>query len=69
MKQGARSWWLKEQQQQLYPYLLRIALDVLLIPAMSAALEQLFSLANITILDCCNQIYGKTTEAIKCLKS
>ena len=36
---------------------------------MSTALERLFSLANITILDRRNQIYSKTTEAIKCLKS
>ena len=36
---------------------------------MSTALERLFSLANITISDRRNRIYGKTTEAIECLKS
>ena len=46
-----------------------MALDVLLIPAMLAAPERLFSSANITISDRRNQIHGETTEAIKCLKS
>ena len=46
-----------------------MALDILSIPAMSAALERLFSLANITISDRRNRIHGETTEAIECLKS
>lgn len=46
-----------------------MALDVLSIPAMSAAPERLFSSANITISDRRNQIHGETTEAIECLKS
>ena len=46
-----------------------MALDILSIPAMSAAPERLFSSANITISDRRNRIHGKTTEAIKCLKS
>ena len=69
IKQGACSWWLEERQQRLYPNLSRMALDMLTIPAMSAAPERLFSSANITISDRRNRLYGDTTEAIECLKS
>jgi hypothetical protein len=69
IKQGACSWWLEERQQQLYPNLSKMALDILTIPAMSAAPERLFSLANITISDRCNRLHSDTTEAIECLKS
>jgi hypothetical protein len=63
------SWWLEERQQRLYPNLSRMALDILTIPAMSAAPERLFSSANITISDRRNRLHGDTTEAIECLKS
>jgi hAT family C-terminal dimerisation region len=46
-----------------------MALDMLTIPAMSAAPERLFSSANITISDRRNRLHGDTTEAIECLKS
>ena len=46
-----------------------MALDILTIPAMSAAPERLFSSANITISDRRNRLHGDTTEAIECLKS
>jgi hypothetical protein len=69
IKQGACSWWLEERQQRLYPNLSRMALDILTIPAMSAAPERLFSSANITISDRRNRLHGDTTEAIECLKS
>jgi hypothetical protein len=64
IKQGACSWWLEERQQRLYPNLSKMALDILTIPAMSAAPERLFSSANTTISDCCNRLHGDTTEAI-----
>ena len=66
---GACSWWLEERQQRLYPNLSKMALDILTIPAMSAAPERLFSSANITISDRRNRLHGDTTEAIECLKS
>ena len=46
-----------------------MALDILTIPAMSAAPERLFSSANITISDRRNGLHSDTTEAIECLKS
>jgi len=46
-----------------------MALDILTIPAMSAAPERLFSSANITISDRRNRFYSNTTEAIECLKT
>ena len=46
-----------------------MALDILTIPAMSAAPERLFSSANITISDRRNRLHSDTTEAIECLKS
>jgi hypothetical protein len=69
IKQGAYSWWLEARQQRLYPNLAKMALDILTIPAMSAAPERLFSSANITISDRRNRLHGDTTEAIECLKS
>jgi hypothetical protein len=69
IKQGACSWWLEERQRRLYPNLSKMALDILTIPAMSAAPERLFSSANITISDRRNRLHGDTTEAIECLKS
>jgi hypothetical protein len=69
IKQGACSWWLEERQQRLYPNLSKMALDILTIPAMSAAPERLFSSANITISDRRNRLHSDTTEAIECLKS
>jgi len=69
IKQGACSWWLKERQRRLYPNLSKMALNILIIPAMSAAPERLFSSANITISDRRNRLHGDTTAAIECLKS
>ena len=66
---GACSWWLEERQQRLYPNLSKMALDILTIPAMSAAPERLFSSANMTISDRRNRLHSDTTEAIECLKS
>jgi hypothetical protein len=69
IKGGVCSWWLEERQQRLYPNLYKMALDILTIPAMSAAPERLFSSANITISDRRNSLHSDTTEAIECLKS
>jgi hypothetical protein len=42
IQQGVYTWWLEEHQQLLYPNLSRMALDILTIPALSAAPERLF---------------------------
>ena len=46
-----------------------MALDILLIPAMSADPERLFSGAKITISDCQNCLRIYTIQALECLKS
>ena len=46
-----------------------MALDILLIPAMSAEPERLFSSAKITITDRRNRLGIESIEAIECLKS
>ena len=45
------SWWLELIQQSIFLNLNRIAIDILLIPIMSAEPEQLFLSAKITIID------------------
>jgi hypothetical protein len=46
-----------------------MAFDILLIPAMSAEPERLFSSAKITITDCRNRLGIESIKAIECLKS
>ncbi len=62
-------WWLKPTQQKNYPNLSKMALDILLIPAMSADPERLFSSAKITVSDRRNRLGIYTLEALECLKS
>ena len=65
----AYKWWLEPQQQQDYPYLSRMALDLLSIPAMSADPERLFSSAGQTITKRRNRLTINMIQAIECLKS
>ena len=65
----ARKWCLESTQQRAFPNLSKMALVVLSTPAMSAALERLFSLANITISDQRNRINIDVVEAMECIKS
>ncbi|OAQ57382.1 hypothetical protein VFPPC_12483 [Pochonia chlamydosporia 170] len=62
-------WWQESTQQKVYPYLSKMALDLLSIPAMSAEVERLFSSCKITITDRRNRIGIDAVEAIECLKS
>ncbi|KAF6528364.1 hypothetical protein HZS61_008666 [Fusarium oxysporum f. sp. conglutinans] len=63
------SWWLREEQQQTYPRLSRMAVDILSIPAMSAEPERVFSGARRTISwDRC-QLGSRTIERGECMKS
>jgi hypothetical protein len=68
MKQGYK-WWLEPTQQKNYPNLSKMALDILLIPAMSADPERLFLGAKITISDRRTRLGIYTIEALECLKS
>ncbi len=68
IKQGYK-WWLKPTQQKSFPNLSKMALDILLIPAMSADPERLFSSTKITISDRRNRLRIYTIEALECLKS
>jgi hypothetical protein len=64
-----QSWWLEPTQKKSYPALSIMALDVLLIPTMSAEPERLFSGAKISITDRRNRLGIKSIKAIECLKS
>jgi hypothetical protein len=66
---SALAWWLREEQQQRYPRLSRMAIDILSIPAMSAEPERVFSGARRTISwDRC-QLGSRTIERGECMKS
>jgi hypothetical protein len=63
------AWWLREEQQQRYPRLSKMAIDILSIPAMSAEPERVFSGARRTIAwDRC-QLGGRTVERGECMKN
>ena len=64
-----RAWWMESTQQNMYPNLSKLALDILSIPAMSAEPERLFSATKLTISDQRNQLGMKMIEALACLKS
>jgi hypothetical protein len=66
---SALAWWLEETQQKTYPSLSKIAVDILLIPAISAEPKRLFSGAKITITDRRNRLRSDIIEALECLKS
>ena len=65
----ARDWWLQPTQQQVYPYLRKLALEILSIPAMSAEPERLFSATKLILTDRRNRLSMKMIEALACLKS
>ncbi|KJZ69425.1 hypothetical protein HIM_11198 [Hirsutella minnesotensis 3608] len=63
------TWWLREEQQQRYPRLSKMAIDILSIPAMSAEPERVFSGARRTISwDRC-LLGSQTIEKGECMKS
>jgi hAT family C-terminal dimerisation region len=62
-----RDWWLAPEQQAIYPNLSKMALNLLSIPAMSAAPERLFSSCKITITDRRNKLSVKVI--LECLRS
>ena len=56
-------------QQQNYPHLSALAIDILSIPAMSAAPVRLFSSAKLVITYLRNKLGIDLLEAFECLKS
>ena len=66
---NARDWWLEPAQQQLYPHLSTLALEILSIPAMSAEPERLFSATKLILTDTRNKLSMRLIEALACLKS
>jgi hypothetical protein len=67
--ESAIDWWLEPAQQRAYPFLSKMALDILSIPAMSADPERAFSGAKITITDRRNKLGMPMIEYLECLKS
>lgn len=65
----ARNWWLQPTQQEMYPNLSRLALEILSIPAMSAEPERLFSATKLIITDQRNRLSMMIIEALASLKS
>jgi hypothetical protein len=53
----------------LHPNLSKMALNLLSIPAMSAAPKRLFSSCKITLTDRCNKLSGRVIEALESLRS
>src|ERR1700733_14136326 len=66
---NARDWWLQPAQQQVYPHLSQLALEILSIPAMSAEPERIFSATKLILTDRRNKLSMKMIEALACLKS
>jgi hypothetical protein len=59
---------MEARQRRDFPNLLRMALDVLLIPTMAADPERLFSSVGLTVTDRWNNLSIKTIEALECIK-
>jgi hAT family C-terminal dimerisation region len=63
------NWWLEPSQQERFPRLSKMGLDLLSAPAMSADNERLFSIAKLTVTDLRTRLGSKSMEALLCLKS
>jgi len=62
-------WWCEETQQNLYPNLSQMALDLLSLPSSAADAERLFSSAKLTVTARRNRLQIKQIEALESLKS
>jgi hypothetical protein len=67
--EDVQRWWIEERQKQDFPNLLRIALNILSIPAIAADPERLFSSVGLTVTDCRNYLLIELIKALKCIKS
>jgi hypothetical protein len=59
---------MEARQRRDFPNLLRMALNILLIPAMAADPERLFSSVGLTVTNRWNNLSIETIEALKCIK-
>jgi hypothetical protein len=66
---SALDWWLHDEQQQCWPRLSQMAIDILSIPAMSDEPERVFSGARRTISWERMQLGREIIEKVECLKS
>lgn len=66
---SALEWWKDAEQRRRLPRLSAMAIDILLIPAMSSEPERVFSGAKLTISDQRNSLKADTIEMLECLKS
>ncbi|KJZ68436.1 hypothetical protein HIM_12172 [Hirsutella minnesotensis 3608] len=69
LAEAQSSWWAKEEQQERYPRLAQMALDILSIPPMSAEPERVFSGARRQISWERMQLGAANVERKECLKS
>jgi hypothetical protein len=67
--EDVRRWWIEERQKRDFPNLLRMALDILLIPTMAADPKRLFSSVGLTVTDRWNHLSIESIEALECIKS
>jgi hypothetical protein len=67
-KAGALAWWCQDTQRQRWPRLSLMAINILLIPAMSDEPERVFSGARRTVSWDRESIIAETLEARECLK-
>ena len=58
-----------QSQQQIYPHLLSMEIDILSIPAMLAGVERLFSQCKIILSDQRNRLQIDSLRTVECLKS
>jgi hypothetical protein len=66
---NARDWWLQVTQQQLYPHLSQLSLEILSIPAMSAEPERVFLATKLILSDSRSKLSMQMIKALACLKS
>ena len=65
---SAFAWWQEPTQQQTYPDLAKLALNVFSIPAMSDEPERVFSGARHTVAYSRTRLKAKTIEQLECIK-
>ncbi len=64
----ALDWWLKREQRERLPKLLRMAINIFSIPAILSEPERVFSGVKHTITDQRISLKSETIELLECLK-
>lgn len=62
-------WWLQAAQRTRFPNLVKMAINILSIPAMAVEPEQLFSEAKFIATQTRGRLSASTIKALQCLKS